>query len=144
MGSLLLALLAFAISGTAFWQVRRMSASHRRTRDWPTITGRIIHKSITGEGRRFRALVAYSYTVDGVEHTNDKIGRIGLSYGPQNSIQAFVDRLPDQPHVHYNPADPMESYLFDPPKWLAWVVPTMALFALFVGFVWLSDAIGSA
>ena len=123
-----------------------------RMRAWPVAAGRIESSGVrefktlstndSGRSRwttMFRSDVVYSYDVDGVRYTGDKLGTTGRFSA---NIAAFAQRgaaryAPgSQIEIRYNPDNPAES-IYDPRTgalWLLWLIPAGVLaLAWFVG-----------
>jgi hypothetical protein len=94
----------------------------RRMRDFATTRGKVIARAITtlptgaeregrwGKGGGYMPKITYAYTVGSASYTND---RLGYAYrGLKKSIaEAQSAATPDEVDVHYDPANPQESYL---------------------------------
>jgi hypothetical protein len=92
----------------------------RRMRAYATTRGRVIKRELArtsggnearfGKGGNYRPHVTYTYLVDGVEHTSDR-----LSYAHHGLRESLaLERLraiPDEVEVFYDPADPGQAYL---------------------------------
>jgi hypothetical protein len=92
----------------------------KRMRAYATTRGRILKRELArtsggregqfGKGGNYRPQVTYSYVVDGVEHTSDKVSY--AHRGVRESIALEQLRaLPDDVDVFYDPADPDQAYL---------------------------------
>lgn len=127
---------------TGFKQLRNRKLLDR----WPTTSGRVIERGVFEPqvpagtpAYKYAPLIRYRYEVNGMELTNNYIHpkRIQL---PRHSTRAWAqkraDEIPDEVNVHYNPADPAESFLFQTPKRLLYVVVGASiLITLFAGII---------
>lgn len=103
---------------------------------WPTTRGKVIARgtyrpniaTLSTSGFRHAPLVKYVYRVDGTEFINDCIHpkRIQL---PQHNTKKWAQKraasFADEVMVHYNPADPSESFLVLTPKRILYLVSTL-------------------
>ena len=137
--SMALALLTLFFSGVAFWLAYYSSRKIRHERDWPTVPGNIIERGVGrpmgGPGRNYLPHVKYTYTVNGVEYTNDRVYLIRGTGNLRGAIQRLVDGLPNPVPVHYDPADPARSYLLANKMGIAWIAFAFGVFALLLGLM---------
>lgn len=122
--------------GLAFWGARYFSRELRRTRDWPTVPGKILERGIgdpIGAGRSYMPRVKYAYTVGGREFTNDQVYVIRRTGSLAPTVRKLVDGLPDPVPVHYNPQDPAQSYLLTNSWGTYWLLVAVGVLALFLG-----------
>jgi hypothetical protein len=93
----------------------------RRMRGFQTTTGTVVARDLqtvgwdNREGRRgagggYAPQVTYTYAVDGVSHTSDRV-----SYAQRGLKRSLAEQrlaeIPDAVEVHYDPAAPEEAYL---------------------------------
>jgi hypothetical protein len=117
---------------------------------WPTVSGTILstevvtHRSSGGakHGTRvsYEPVVKYSYSVDGKEFKDGRIGFVDVSGGKgaaEKRIAAFASRT--DLVVHYNPKDPKEAVL-DPKASGSLGLFAIGIFLIVVGALVLSDA----
>ena len=129
-------LLFLFFSALAFWAARYFSRELRRTRDWPTVPGRILERGVgepMGSGRTYMPRVRYAYRVDGKEYTGDQVYVIRRTGNLPDAVQKLVDSLPDPLTVHYNPRDPTQTWLIANPWGMFWLLLAVGLLALFLG-----------
>jgi hypothetical protein len=99
---------------------------------WPTTTGRVTERSTfkpdyaSGPPAfRHAPLVRYVYQVGGKDFVNDRIQPKQIQQ-PRHNTEAWAQQraaeFPDQVIVHYNPADPGESFLLQTSKRTLYVV----------------------
>ena len=110
------------IGTVGLWTGLRQLKNRSELNCWPTTQGKIVERgvyqpnipSLGPPAFRHAPLVRYVYQVSGREYSNDCISpkRIQL---PGISTHKWALRqassFPDNVIVHYNPADPAESYL---------------------------------
>jgi hypothetical protein len=93
----------------------------RRMRSFQTTRGRVFKRELAtvagdtregvwGKGGGYRPAVTYVYTVEGVEHTSDKVSYAHRGLRKSLAEQALA-AIPDEVDVFYDPADPDEAYL---------------------------------
>ena len=129
-------LLFLFFSALAFWAARYFSRELRRTRDWPTVPGRILERGVgepMGAGRTYMPRVRYAYRVDGKEYTGDQVYVIRRTGHLPDAVQKLVDSLPDPVTVHYNPRDPTQTWLIANSWGVFWLLLAVGLLALFLG-----------
>lgn len=94
----------------------------RRMRSFGTTRGTVIGRELAtlpggdtregrwGQGGGWMPKVTYTYVVDGVSHTSN---RLGYAYrGLKQSVaEKQLAAIPDEVDVHYDPADPQVAYL---------------------------------
>jgi hypothetical protein len=122
--------------GLAFWGARYFSRELRRTRDWPTVPGRILERGVgeaLGASRSYMPHVKYAYSVDGKDFTNDQVYVIRRTGTLAPAVRNLVDGLPDPVPVHYNPQNPSESYLLANSWGTYWLMVAVGVLALFLG-----------
>jgi hypothetical protein len=92
----------------------------KRMRGYAATRGRVVKRELArtghdnegrfGKGGNYRPRVTYVFTVDGVEHTSDK-----LSYAHRGLKRAIAEEqlaaIPDEVDVYYDPEDPDHAYL---------------------------------
>jgi hypothetical protein len=90
---------------------------------------------------RHAPLVKYVYQVDGKEFVNDCIRprRIQLpEHNTKKWAQKKAESFADEVTVHYNPADPSESFLVQTPKTTLYIVLGGSCLVLMVGVIFLA------
>lgn len=123
-------------AGLGIWAARYFSREMRRTRDWPTVPGKILERGIgepMGAGRNYLPHVKYTYTVDGKEYTNDQVYVIRRTGNLADAVRKLVDGLPDPVPVHYNPRNPAEAWLIANSWATYWLLIAVVVLALFLG-----------
>lgn len=141
---LLLAALTLAFGALALWGWRRVSRDVRRGRRWPTVPGTILERGVglpMSQARVHMPLVRYSYVVDGADYENDQVYLIRRTGNLREVIQRLVDGLPDPVPVHYDPADPAESFLLVNPRSTSWILLAFGIGALLLGLMQLVVAL---
>ena len=93
----------------------------RRMRGFRTTTGTVVARDLQtvgwddregrwGKGGGYAPQVTYTYTVDGVSYTSDRV-----SYAKRGLKRSLAEQrlaeIPDDVEVHYDPAAPQEAYL---------------------------------
>jgi hypothetical protein len=114
----------------------------RRMRSFQTTRGRVFKRELAtvagdtregvwGKGGGYRPAVTYVYTVEGVEHTSDKVSYAHRGLRKSLAEQALA-AIPDEVDVFYDPADPDEAYLVrHSPRLGHWLIGGGVLGALF-------------
>ena len=114
----------------------------RRMRNYQTTRGRVFKRELAtvagdtregvwGKGGGYRPKVTYVFTVDGVEHTSDKVSYAHRGLRKSLAEQALA-AIPDEVDVFYDPADPDEAYLVrHSPRLGHWLIAGGVLGALF-------------
>jgi Protein of unknown function (DUF3592) len=125
MGSLeatIAGILGLLISGVAFWAAFRFLKERPILNRWNTVQGRVVERGtfvpaepdLTVSFFRHSPLVRYEYQVDGQTFVSDRIHPKRLVAPARNSLQWAEKRansFGNEVLVHYNPADPNESFL---------------------------------
>jgi hypothetical protein len=99
---------------------------------WPTTAGRVVERgTFTPDyasgppAFRHAPLVKYVYRVESQDFTNDRIHPKQIQQPRHNTeewAQQRAGEFRDDVTVHYNPADPGDSFLMQTPKKLLYVV----------------------
>jgi hypothetical protein len=111
--------------------------------EWHTTTGRVIERgtfrATTGTSSpafSHAALVKYVYQVDGQEFVNDCIRPKQIQL-PEHSTKKWAQKkaesFPDEVTVHYNPANPGESFLVQTRKRTLYTVIVGSCLAILFG-----------
>jgi hypothetical protein len=127
---------------TGFKQLRNRKELNR----WNTTTGKVIERGTyqvstavrSAPAFRHAALVRYAYQVDGKEFVNDSINPKRIQLPTHNTVQWAQKRaasFPDEVTVHYNPADPAESFLVQTPKSMLYIVIVASCVAILFGLM---------
>ncbi len=111
----------------------------RSRRDWPTAAGEIIESKITGE-KAIVPSVTYTYAVgDNAYTATSDLGTPGFGNAAKrlNAAQTLIADYPvgKGVRVHYNPADPRESYLTTAVPWNAYMRYGLWICALLFGLL---------
>lgn len=123
-------------AGLGVWAARYFSREMRRTRDWPTVPGRILERGVgepMGAGRSHLAHVKYAYTVAGKDYVNDQVYVIRRTGNLADKVKKTVDGLPDPVPVHYNPGNPAETWLLANSWSTYWILIGVVVLAAFLG-----------
>jgi hypothetical protein len=132
---ILTAAFTFAGSGLAVRIAARLRSESRKSRNWPTVSGKILERGVepmqTGR-QSFSPKVRYSYTVGGTEYAGQQVYRTGRAGSLKQSAQRLVDGLPESIPVHYNPDNPSEAFLLANPDRVFWIALAFGAGA----FVW--------
>jgi hypothetical protein len=107
---------------------------------WPTTTGRVIERGTfepdyaSGPpGYRHAPLVRYVYKVGSNDFVNDRIHPKRIQQ-PRHNTEAWAQKrageFPDDLIIHYNPADPGESFLVQTSRKLLYVVIGVSCLAI--------------
>ena len=126
---------------TGFRQLRNRAALDR----WPITKGKVIERATfkpdyaSGPPAfRHAPLVKYVYRVAGKDFIGDRI-RPQRIQQPRHNTQKWAEKavkaFPDEVAVHYNPADPSESFLVQTSKILLYCVIGGSCFAILFGVV---------
>jgi hypothetical protein len=99
--------------------------TRRRVLAWPTTPGKIVEREVIPAtrptlgtpGYRWEPRVKYSYSVGGVGFLGTRIYPEGAPIHTKDSSQKFLDALPEQVAVRYDPQDPALSCLDALPRW---------------------------
>src|SRR4051812_32881240 len=111
----------------------KMLRFRKELNHWTRTKGKVIERgtyrvttaNTSGPAFQHAALVKYAYQVDGKEFVNDYINpkRIQL---PRHNTLGWAEKraasFADEVTVHYNPADPGESFLIQTPKIMLYVI----------------------
>ena len=138
------AALFFIAGGIALWMAFYVGGEIKQKRDWPTVPGKILERRVgepMGKGRMYLPHVKYSYEVGGKRFTNDQVYLIRRTGGTHDEIKKLVDELPDPVPVHYDAANPAESYLIVNPTGTKWILVAFGALALLMGLAQLLVAL---
>lgn len=127
---------------TGFRQLRNRKLLDR----WPITSGQVIERGVFEPqvpagtpAYKYAPLIRYNYEVNGRRFVNNYIHpkRIQLPrHSTRTWAQKRADEIPDEVVVHYNPADPSESFLFQTPaRLLHTVVVASILITLFAAII---------
>ncbi|HEX3880202.1 MAG TPA: DUF3592 domain-containing protein [Bryobacteraceae bacterium] len=132
---ILIATLTFAGSAIAFWISARLRSDVKKSRNWPTVSGKIVERGIEAmqtDGRSFTPRVRYCYAVAGKEYAGQQLYRTGRVGSTKQPAQRLADGLPDHIPVHYNPENPSEAFLLTNPSRIFWIAAAFGVGA----FIW--------
>jgi hypothetical protein len=112
---------------------------------WPTTKGKVIeHGTFTPDyasgppAFRHAPLVKYVYQVGGKEFVNDRLQPKRIQQ-PRHNTQAWAQKrsaeFPDDVNVHYNPADPGESFLVQTSKKTLYLVIAASCLAILLSLL---------
>ncbi len=115
---------------------------------WHTTKGRVVERGIyqpdqpmlSAPAFRYAPLVRYRYEVGGKEFLSHCILPRHIQLPRHNTkkwAQKQADSYPDEPLVHYNPAEPSESYLTNASRTALYVVLICSMIAMLLGCLFL-------
>jgi hypothetical protein len=115
---------------------------------WATTRGKVIERgtyrvttpNTSVPAFQHAALVKYSYEVDGKKFVNDYINPKRIQLPRHNTLKWAEKRaasFADEVTVHYNPADPAESFLLQTPKIMLYVIIGCSCIAILFGLTFL-------
>ncbi|MFN3429908.1 MAG: DUF3592 domain-containing protein [Candidatus Sericytochromatia bacterium] len=121
-------LMALLIGGIALYSGISLVRTDRQVRGWPTVPGTIVDRqvvqstvgAVSTPGRRYRAMVRYTYVVGGQAYEGDKILALGGFTGTREAMQKELDGFDSPVEVRYNPLNPADACLKTVPSW--WVL----------------------
>jgi len=127
---------------TGFKQLKNRAVLNR----WSTTKGKVIERgtykpNTPGSGPpafRHAPLVKYVYEVDGKEFFNNSIHPKRIQLPARNTLkwaQKRADSFPDDVTVHYNPADPGESYLIQTKASILYTVVAVSGLLVLIGLL---------
>lgn len=132
--------LTLGFSFLAFWMARHYFAQLRAPRTWPTVPGRVLEKRVgerpLGRGIHYLAYARFTYRVGDTDYENDQVYAIAQTTNRLWAVERFIDRLPTELPVHYNPKNPAQSFLILNPQWMGWLAVAMGVFLLPVALTW--------
>ncbi len=110
------------LGGVAFWAGFRLFTQRSVLDRWNTVSGKVIERGtfvpteadLTVPFFRHSPLVRYEYQVGGQRFVSDRIHPKRLVAPARNSLgwaEKRANSFPNEVLVHYNPADPTESFL---------------------------------
>jgi hypothetical protein len=93
-------------------------------RSWPTTRGELEHKAVvpkqqavpTDRGYHWEVTVRYRYAVNGEELFGERLFPY-FRYFDRDGARRFVEQLPAQVTVRYNPRNAAEAFLFVGSRW---------------------------
>ena len=130
-----------AIGAVALWVAARLRRDARKSRNWPTLTGKILERgieSLQSNARSFTPRIRYSYTVGGKDYVGRRVYRTGSVGRMQASAKRLADALPEAIPVHYNPEDPGDAYLLADPAVYYWITLAFGAGAVIWGMLQVS------
>jgi hypothetical protein len=112
---------------------------------WPTTKGKVIERGTFtpdyasgSPAFRHAPLVKYVYQVGGKEFVNDRLQPKRIQQ-PRHNTQAWAQKrsaeFPDDVNVHYNPADPGESFLVQTSKKTLYLVIAASCLAILLSLL---------
>ncbi len=126
------------------WLGRHQLKALAVLRAWPTATGQVIergtfrttHATLSVPAFQFSPLVRYAYRVGGRDFVNDRIHPQRIQH-PDHSTRKWAETrataFPAEVAVHYNAADPAESFLILTPRKRIYVLLACSCVALLIG-----------
>jgi hypothetical protein len=132
------------IGGGGLWTALTALKNRKILNQWNTTRGKVIERSIfqpdipmlSPPAFRYAPLVRYTYQVDGKDFENNYIlpKRIQAPrHGTRKWAQKRADSFPSEVTVHYNSADPGESYLVQTSKAVLYLLVTVSSLVLLIG-----------
>ncbi len=95
---------------------------YSKAHSWPRATAKIISKNVVprkvGSSARaaFTTSVEYVFSVNGINRTGKKVFLVELLKGERGfmkkSAQKFIDKMPDEVQIFYNPDNEEESVVY--------------------------------
>ena len=145
MESIIAGVFGLLIGTVGLWTGLRALKTRAALDRWPTTSGRVIERgTFTPDyasgppAFRHAPLVKYVYQADGKDFVNDRIHPKQIQQPRHNTeewAQNRAESFPDDVVVHYNSADPGDSFLVQTPKKLLYLVIGVSCLAiLFSGF----------
>jgi hypothetical protein len=138
---------ALVIALGAFYAAASSLRLRRRVRRWPSVPGHVTSRETiqpTDRGRtsspafRWAPDVRYSYSVDGVDYVGDKTTLPWSSTGSKKRAEKALARIPDEPDVRYDPADPKTSCLYPPGRLTVAIFATGGVIVLLLALTYLA------
>ncbi|MEM7397184.1 MAG: DUF3592 domain-containing protein, partial [Verrucomicrobiota bacterium] len=121
------------------------------SKGWPSTEARILQSTVelrttgTGSDRRsaYHALVTYEFTLDGETYQGDRISTADIGRGRSTHARRIVKRYPKGSiaTVSYQTGNPSRCLLEPGLRWQAFMMPSVGLFVLLLGIVFLSARI---
>lgn len=111
----------FFFGAMGLWYGVSLHRLRRRVLSWPRAPGTVIHRDVAQSTRagktsvaafRYEAFVRYRYQVNGSTYTGDKLYLVGWATGSYKNRKHFLDKIPDEVSVYYNPQNPADACLF--------------------------------
>ncbi|MFL6228587.1 MAG: DUF3592 domain-containing protein [Pyrinomonadaceae bacterium] len=143
MESIIAAAFAFLIGGVGLWTGISLLRKRAVLDGWPTTAGRVIERGTyqvsagtSAPAFRHAALVKYAYRVGGQEFVNDCIRPKQIQLPEHNTkkwAQKRAAAFADEVTVHYNPANPAESFLLQTTKLVLYLVIISSCLAILFG-----------
>jgi hypothetical protein len=139
---------ALLIGTVGLWTGLKQLRNRVALNNWPATEGRVTERGtfqpdtpMTGPPAfRHAPLVKYVYHVGGKEFTNDRIRPKRIQQPEHNTkewAQNRADSFPDEVTVHYNPADPSESFLIQTSRATLYIVCGASGLAILFGLLFL-------
>jgi hypothetical protein len=136
------------IGSVGLWTGFKQLRNRRELNQWPTTSGRVIERgtfqpdvpTMGPPAFRHSPLVKYVYEVSGKEFTNDRIRPKRIQQPEHNTkkwAQKRASSFADQVTVHYNPADPSESFLVQTSRAMLYIVIGASGLAILFGLLFL-------
>ena len=135
---------ALLIGGGGLWTGLMALKNRKILNQWKTTPGKVVERGIyqpdipmlSPPAFRYSPLVRYTYQVDGKDLENNYIlpKRIQApQHGTRKWAQKKADAFPAEVTVHYNSADPGESYLVQTSKAVLYLLVTISCLVLLIG-----------
>jgi hypothetical protein len=148
MERIITAAFAFLIGAVGLWTGFKALRNRLQLNRWPATKGRVVERGtyqpeFGGNGPpafRHSPLVRYVYHVANQEFTNNSIRPKRIQLPRQNTEQwalQTAQSFPDEVTVHYNPADPSESFLVQTPRVMLYIVIGASCLAIMFGLLFL-------
>jgi hypothetical protein len=145
MEGILAAAFAWVIGTVGLWTGFRQLRNRAALERWPITNGKVVERGTfkpdyaSGPPAfRHAPLIKYVYRVAGKDFIGDRIQPKRIQQ-PRHNTEAWAQKrageFADDVLVHYNPADPSESFLVQTPKILLYCVIGGSCFAILFGVV---------
>lgn len=139
---MLAAYVVFFIGAVSLFGSISIAVKIRKIKKWPVITAKITDRKVIpitvpigpSVRARFEPYITYTYSVDGKEFKGHQIQPGTISYAEEKAKE-YMDKLPSNISIHYNPVNPSEAYIF--PGSYVWAILSFfgGIFALFFGLL---------
>jgi len=121
------------------WYAVGIFESVWQKKQWPVASGVIVNSNVVGEKRAFQPQITYRFFVDSMAYENKTdlhMSGFGNKRARRDNAKRVAGEYPikRQVSVHYNPANPRESFLRFGPYWSDYMKLMVGVLMLVCGF----------
>jgi hypothetical protein len=107
-GLVIIVIIGLALTFLGFARIKTAAEAKR----WPATKGIITSSEVSG-AIKYYPTVGYTYTIDNVVYTSDRISNINFNSKNRSVVEEFLKKYPlgSEVTIYYNDSDPSDAFL---------------------------------